>query len=88
MAFFPSKMIIEIEYYKDDTLLYGSKISFRDFKKQIKNIEIRYDRREDNFIALLCRTYHWTVIEDELQAEYVYDRDIGHYRSMHKNFRR
>ena len=45
-------MVIEIEYYKGDILLYGQKISFKEFKKQIENIESFYDRNEDNFIAL------------------------------------
>ena len=29
-------MVIEIEYYKGDILLYGQKISFKEFKKQIE----------------------------------------------------
>lgn len=69
-------MVIEIEYYKGDTLLYGQKISFKEFKKQIENIESFYDRNEDNFIALLCRVYNWTIIKDKVQAVYIYDRDI------------
>lgn len=56
-------MVIEIESYKGDTLLYGSKVSFEEFKKQIKTIENLYDKKEDNFAALLCRMYNWTVIK-------------------------
>lgn len=70
-------MIIEIEYYKGDTLLYGQKISFVELKKQFEIIEDLYDKKEDNFVALLCRMYHWTVVEDKLQADYIYDRDTG-----------
>ena len=69
-------MIIEIEYYKGDTLLYGSKVSFQEFKNQMKTVENLYDKEEDNFVALLCRMYRWTVIEDELEPQFVYDRDI------------
>jgi hypothetical protein len=69
-------MVIEIEYYKGDILLYGQKISFKELKKQIENIESFYDRNEDNFIALLCRVYNWTIIKDKVQAVYIYDRDI------------
>ena len=68
-------MIIEIEYYKGDTLLYGQKISYEELKKQLKTIENLYDKKEDNFVALLCRMYNWTVVEDKLQVEYIYDRD-------------
>ncbi|MDE5577789.1 MAG: hypothetical protein K2J11_10420 [Oscillospiraceae bacterium] len=69
-------MVIEIEYYECDTLLYGSKVSFSEFKNQMNTIENLYDRTEDNFVALLCRMYNWEVIEDETKPQYVYDRDI------------
>lgn len=70
-------MCIEIEAYEGDTLLCGSKVSFQEFKNQMKTIENLYDKKEDNFVALLCRIYSWTVIEEEMEPEYVYDRDIG-----------
>lgn len=76
-------MIIEIEYYKGDTLLYGAKVSFEEFKKQIKIIENLYDKKEENFIELLCRMYNWTIVEYEMEAEYVYDRDIKKCISIH-----
>ena len=69
-------MVIEIEYYKGDTLLYGPKVSFIEFRNQMSTIEKLYDREEDNFVALLCRVYHWTVLKEEAKPEYVYDRDI------------
>ena len=47
----------------------------KELKKQLKTIENLYDKKEDNFIALLCRMYNWTVVEDKLQVEYIYDRD-------------
>lgn len=68
-------MIIEIEYYKGDTLLKGQIISFEEFKKQIKEIESIYDRKEDNFILLLCRRYNWSIVNGNLKPVYVYDRD-------------
>lgn len=82
-------MIIEIEYYKGDTILYGTKVSFEEFKKQIKTIEkvydnsSGYDKKEDNFIALLCRIYNWTVMKEEMKAEYIYDRDTKKCISIH-----
>lgn len=69
-------IVIEIEYYKGDTLLYGPKVSFDEFCHQIHTIDKLYDREEDNFVALLCRVYHWNVIEEEMKPQYVYDRDI------------
>lgn len=69
-------MVIEVEYYKGNTLLYGKKIPFRVLKHQINVIENIYDREEDNFVDLLCRMYSWTVGGEEAEVVYVYDRDI------------
>lgn len=70
-------MVVEIEYYKGDTLLYGTKVSFSEFVNQIKEIEKIYDREEDNFVALLCRLYSWNAANAAIEgAEYIYDRDI------------
>lgn len=68
-------MIIEIEYYKGDTLLSGKQKTYPVFLRQISQIEADYDRLEDNFIALLCRRYGWEIIESQLSPTYVYDRD-------------
>ncbi len=68
-------MVVEIEYFKGDTLLYGSKIPFEEFERQVRTIEKLCDGNEDNFVALLCRIYNWTVIEDSLMSRYIYDRD-------------
>lgn len=76
-------MVIEIEYYKGDTLLYGPQISFEKFKEQIETVETLYDKKEDNFIALLHRMYHWTVIEEKIQPQYIYDRDIKKCINIH-----
>lgn len=69
-------MVIEVEHYKGNTLLFGKKIPFRVLKHQIDVIENIYDREEDNFIELLCRMYNWTVGGEEVEVVYVYDRDI------------
>lgn len=55
-------MIVEIEYYKGDVLLYGSKISKRDLNKQLIEIENSYDKTQDNFIELFCRRFGWTIL--------------------------
>lgn len=68
-------MIIEIEFYKGDTLLSGEQVSYEEFLRQIREIESIYDRMQDNFTALLCRRYHWTVTNTTKKPTYVYDRD-------------
>lgn len=78
-------MVIEIEYYKGDTLLYGPKVSFEAFRSQVKTIERLYDKQEDNFVALLCRMYDWEVFRDEVQPQYVYDRDVQKCVKVHSD---
>ncbi len=68
-------MILEIEYYKYDTYLFGKVNSFHELQVQLGDIENRYDPENDNFIALLCRTYNWTVVEGSYLPDCVYDRD-------------
>ena len=70
-------MIIEIEYFKGDTFLCGKRVTFGKLREQIKDVEQIYDRQEDNFIELLCRMYGWTVISEDEDPEYTYDRDVG-----------
>ena len=76
-------MIVEIESYQGDTLLYGRKISFAELKKQFETVESLYDKTEDNFVALFCRMYHWTVAENEEKADYLYDRDTKKCMKIH-----
>ena len=76
-------MVIEIEDYEGDTLLYGPKVSFEEFKKQIKTIERLHDKKEKNFVALLCRMYNWIIIEDGWKPQYIYDRDIKKSINIH-----
>lgn len=79
-------LIIEIEWYKGDTLLRGKKIGFPVFKTQIAKIEQDYDRSEDNFIALLCRRYHYEIISTDIgAASFVYDRDTGKAYQVKEN---
>ena len=68
-------MIVEIDFYKGDILLSGKQITYAEFLRQINEIEAVYDRVQDNFIALLCRRYDWTVINTQENPVYVYDRD-------------
>lgn len=70
-------MIIEIEYYKGDELLYGNDISKSDLKKQLSEIENSYDRLEDNFVSLLCRRFGWNVLSTDDLPDFIYDRDTG-----------
>ncbi len=69
-------MIIEIEYYKKDTLLSGKSRSCCELQNQFAATEFMYDKETDNFIELLCRNYGWTVIETDILPDYVYDRDV------------
>ena len=69
-------IILEIEYYKGDTTLYGKSIQRSELNKQLKEIENAYDREQDNFMELLCTRYGWCVFETEEKPDYVYDRDI------------
>lgn len=70
-------MIIEIEYYKSDVLLYGKKINERDLKRQLIEIENSYDKMEDNFIELFCRRFGWTILNTNSEPDFTYDRDTG-----------
>lgn len=73
-------MVIKIEYYKGDTLLYGKVNDFVELKKRIDYIESIYDRETDNFTELLCRIYRWTKLNTDEEADYTYDRDIQRLR--------
>lgn len=77
MKFGVYKMIIQIESYKGDTLLYGKNISPQMLKKQMQIIEEEYDKVVDNFISLLCRRYQWSITDVSRIPEYIYDRDTG-----------
>ena len=70
-------MVVEIEYYKGDVLLYGNNISKHDLKKQLIEIENSYDKLEDNFVNLFCRRFSWTVLNTDALPNFAYDRDTG-----------
>ena len=72
-------MVLEIEYYKKDTLLSGKSRSFCELQKQLEAAEFMYDPGTDNFVELLCRNYGWTVIKADILPDYVYDRDVKNF---------
>ena len=72
-------MILCIEYWKGDVFLSGNPICPGELKQQIRNTEVLYDRIEDNFVALLCRMYHWQVVQNTegIISDVTYDRDTN-----------
>ena len=78
-------MIIEIEYYKGDTLLFGKVENIVELKNQFDNIETIYDRVTDNFIELFCRDYQWSILKNYENPDYTYDRDTGILRKNKYN---
>ena len=70
-------MILEIEYYKEDTQLIGRPREYSELKKQLDEAEKLYDRKNDNFVDLLCRMFDWDKIETFVRPDYVYDRDLS-----------
>ena len=72
-------MILCIESWKGDIYLTGKKISLRDLKGQIWEVERLFDREMDNFVPLLCRMYGWEVISvaSDTVPDYIYDADTG-----------
>ncbi len=78
-------MILEIEYFKGDILLFGKPRNAALLRKQLSKTENLCDKAEDNFTELLCRLYGWTVLKTDGQPDetpdiivndYIYDRDI------------
>lgn len=68
-------MILNIEYYKGDTLLSGKQASAAELRQQLAVIEKIYDKAEDNFVELLCRKYGWTILDTDEPPDCIYDRD-------------
>ena len=68
-------MVIEIEYYKGDTLLYGHTVTKRELLNQLNQIESVYDPISDNFTELLCRRFSYTILDKYEIPDYTYDRD-------------
>lgn len=75
-------MIVKIEYYKGDTLLFGNIKNTAELKRQLDEIEANYDRIMDNFIELFCRRFQWSVLETDETPDYTYDRDV---EKLYKN---
>ncbi len=78
-------MIIEIEYYMGDVMLVGKARGSAVLRRQLADIERRYDRVTDNFTALLCRIHGWELVRTDCVPDYVYDRDTGKLRKLHKS---
>ena len=70
-------MILCIESWKGDVFLSGKRICPGELKQQVRNIEVLYDRIEDNFVTLLCRMYQWDIIPyvPDIIPDFTYDRD-------------
>ncbi len=84
-------MIIEIESYCGDTLLFGKKRTFAVLEEQLTEIESLYDSSalpNDDFILLLCRRYGWTVLSEteanQVGTDYIYDRDTRKILTINK----
>lgn len=77
-------MILEIEYYKNDTFLLGNAVDITELKNQLNEIEKIYDVQEDNFTELFCRVFGWSVTNTEVTPDFIYDRDI---KRLNKTYR-
>lgn len=69
-------MILEIEYWKQNTLLMGKAESVSELRRNLEKAESLCDPATDNFVPLFCRMYHWEEIDTDECPDYVYDRDI------------
>ena len=69
-------MILCVESWKGDTYLTGRKRTISELSCQIRQVELLFDRKTDNFVPLLCRLYGWEVIS-ETPADCTYDADTG-----------
>lgn len=69
-------MILEIEYFQGDTLLTGENRTFSELNSLLADIENTYDSSTDNFIPLLCRKYHFYILDISVNPDYTYDRDL------------
>ncbi len=78
-------MLIEIEYYKKDTKLWGGKTSFSELRRSIELAEAIHNEEEDNFVRILCDMIHFEEIETDEIPDLVYDRDVqGFYTPYRK----
>ena len=75
-------MVIEIEYVKGDTFLYGKTVLYNEVKNQLKTVELLYDRLTDNFVELFCRLYGWQIIKLADSIDILYDRDTKLLRKV------
>ena len=68
-------MILEIEYYNGDKRFIGKIKDIFELKSQLKEIEVLYNKDNDNFNTLFCRIFSWRETDTEELPDYVYDRD-------------
>lgn len=76
-------MILEIEYWKGDTILLGKADSVYDLKNALMKTEELYDRGTDNFVELFCRMFGWEKVDTDETPDYVYDRDTTYLYRPH-----
>lgn len=79
-------MILEVESYRGDTLLFGKNRTTATLKQQLAEAEKLYDAESDNFIAFLCRNYDFTMLtqpDTNTEIDYVYDRDTQRLLTIH-----
>ena len=71
-------MIIEIEYCKCDVRLGGAKLPHGELAVKFAEVERIYDKAEDNFAELFCRTFGFERLSEnaaDALPDFVYDRD-------------
>lgn len=72
------RMIIEIEYYKGDVRLSGTKCPRLELAAKFAGVERIFDKAEDNFAELFCRIYGFEEVPaGTALPDWVYDRDTG-----------
>ncbi len=70
-------MILELEHYKGDTILYGNTVPKHILLSQLHQIEMSYDSVSDNFTELLCRRFSYAILDKYEIPDYTYDIDTG-----------
>lgn len=81
-------MILEIESYRGDTLLFGKNRTFATLKQQFAEAENSYDAGSDNFISFLCRNYDLAMFPQaepniNTVVDYIYDHDTQNLLTIH-----
>lgn len=69
-------MIIEIEYYKGNAVLFGKRID-RAVLRRMLNEAGRVCGDTGDLAEMLCRRYGFERIADNIRPDLIYDRDTG-----------